>query len=148
MDKKSKNLLDSKSENKLLNIKLSWHDYKENNITFPNVWIVFISAFITLQDLLIWFLSIDHSFIVTTNKHPHQWLNLGVRARYKKHIKYLIFIHIACKDLQNTIISIKHQAKIEMKNQLYQVVKNIYINKHQVKLVIFYHLTNYQRTWL
>jgi hypothetical protein len=50
MDRKPRNLFDSKSENKLLNIKLSWHDSSENNITFPNVGMVFVSAFITLQD--------------------------------------------------------------------------------------------------
>jgi hypothetical protein len=67
---------------------------------------------------LIWFLSTHLSFTATADKNP-----IKVGARYINHIKYSTFIQ-KCKDLQSTIISMEHQAKLQMKNQVDQVVKD------------------------
>lgn len=49
--KKLSNFFDSKLGNKFFNIKLSWYDYMGNNISFLNVGMVFVSVFVTLQDI-------------------------------------------------------------------------------------------------
>jgi hypothetical protein len=77
MDKKIRNLFDSKSGNKLLNIKFSWYDYMENNIIFPNVGMVFVNAFITLQDIHLVSFHLPIFYVKLRLKWKTKWTKLS-----------------------------------------------------------------------